>query len=307
MPVKCGRCRSSDAEVRLPYARLALCPSCFQEYFVRRIERTVKKYRMFSEGEKVGVAVSGGKDSAALLHGLRMAFPDQKLVGLHVNLGIPEYSDHCQRKAEEAAGIAGVELKVFDLQSEEGVSLGDFKRTVYGRKICSVCGTIKRHAFEELARRAGASVLATGHNMDDLLGFMLNNFFSGQWTQLVRLKPVLPPPIPRMTRKVKPLIRTPERESLLYCLYAEVPFREMNCSYSRGTKTKERLRILEDLSRGNPTFRHQALRAFLKIIPILEEKIEQPRVIPCETCGFPSTNGKCAYCRRIAQLKAQGG
>jgi len=303
MPVKCRKCRSAFAEISLPYARLALCPECFLDYYVRRIRRTVGKYGMFRDDEPVGVAISGGKDSAALLHGLHKAFPDQEFVGLYVNLGIPEYSDHCQEKAEEVADLVGVEFYVLDLEKEEGISLNDFRKTIFRRKICSVCGTIKRHAFEKLAERAGVKVLATGHNMDDILGFMFNNFFSGQWSQLVRLKPVLPPPISGMTRKIKPLIRTPERESLLYCLYAEVPFREMNCPYSRGTKTKERLKMLETLSQGNPNFRHQALRSFLKLSRILERNIEQPSVVPCGSCGFPSLNGTCAYCKRIAYIK----
>ena len=303
MPIKCRKCHSADAEISLPYARLALCPECFLEYYVRRIERTVKKYRMFRDDEPVGVALSGGKDSAALLHGLRKAFPDQEFVGLHINLGIPRYSDHSQKKAEETADLVGVKLYVFDLQKEEGISLSDFRKTVFRKKICSACGTIKRHAFEELAHTVGVKVLATGHNMDDILGFMLNSFFSGQWSQLVRLKPVLPPPIPGMTRKVKPLIGTPEYESLLYCLYAEVPFREMNCPYSQGTKTKERLKMLETLSRDNPNFRHQALRSFLKLFPILEKSIKQPDIIPCAICGLPSTSGTCAYCKRISYLK----
>jgi len=303
MPIKCGKCRSADAEISLPYARLSLCPECFLEYYVKRIERTVKKYRMFTDNEPVGVALSGGKDSAALLYGLRKAFPNQELSALHVNLGIPEYSDHSQKKAEDAANLVGVKLYIFDLKREEGISLSDFRETIFRRKICSVCGTIKRHAFEELAHKAGVKVLATGHNMDDILGFMLNNFFSGQWSQLVRLKPVLPPLTHKMTRKIKPLIRTPEHENLLYCLYAEIPFREMNCPYSKGTKTRERLKMLETLSQGNPNFRHQALRSFLKLLPILEKSIKQPSVTPCMKCGFPSTSGTCAYCKRIAYLK----
>ncbi|RJS92163.1 hypothetical protein CW705_03055 [Candidatus Bathyarchaeota archaeon] len=302
MPIKCKKCRSADAEISLPYAGLSLCPECFLEYYVNRIARTVKKYKMFREDEAVGVAVSGGKDSAALLHGLHKAFPDQEFFGLHVNLGIPKYSDHIQKKAEEITNLVGIKLYVFNLEKEEGISLDDFKKTIFGRKICSVCGTIKRHVFEELARNAGVEVLATGHNMDDILGFMFNNFFSGQWLQLIRLKPVLPPLIPGMTRKIKPLISTPERESLLYCLYAEIPFREMNCPYSRGTKTKERLKMLEVLSQNNPSFRHQALKSFLKLSSILEKSVEQPKVIPCKICGFPSTNGTCAYCKRIAYL-----
>jgi len=303
MPVKCKRCRSADAEINIPYARISLCPDCFLEYYVKRIRRTVEEYKMFHGDEPVGVAISGGKDSAALLHGLCKAFPDQKFVGLHINLGIPKYSDHCQKKAEELADLVNADFHVFDLEKEEGIRISDFKKTVFRKKICSACGTIKRHVLEMLAQRAEVKVLATGHNMDDLLGFMFNSFFSGQWSQLVRLKPVLPPLTPRMTRKVKPLIRTPEMESLLYCLYAEIPFREMDCPYSRGTKTKERLKMLEALSRDSPNFRYQALRSFLKLSSMLEKDIEQPSIIPCVNCGFPSADGICAYCKRIAFLK----
>ena len=303
MSPKCVRCHIADAEIHLPYAKLSLCPNCFLDYFIRRIKKTVEKYRMFSRNEIVGVAISGGKDSAALLHALRKAFPDQKFVGLHVNLGIPEYSDHCQEKAEELAEITDVDFYVYDLVKEENVRLGDFRKSVFRRKICSVCGTIKRHAFEVLAKRANVKVLATGHNMDDILGFMFNSFFSEQWLQLVRLKPVLPPLSPGMTRKIKPLIRTPERESLLYCLYAEVPYRRMDCPFSSGTKTKERLKIIEILSRENPGIRYQALRSFIDISKILEKNVEKPEIIPCSRCGFPSLDGTCAYCKRIIYIK----
>jgi len=303
MPVKCRRCSSADAEISIPYARISLCPKCFLDYYVKRIRETVEKYKMFRSDEPVGVAISGGKDSAALLYGLSKAFPDQKFVGLHINLGIPKYSDHSQKKAEELADLVDVDLYVFDLKSEEGISISDFNKTIFRRKICSACGTIKRHVLEVLAQRAEVKVLATGHNMDDMLGFMFNSFFSGQWSQLVKLKPVLPPLTPTMTRKIKPLIRTPEIESLLYCLYAEIPFREMDCPYSRGTKTKERLRMLEKLSQDNPNFRHQALRSFLKLSSILEKNISLPKIIPCINCGFPSLSGTCAYCKRITHLK----
>jgi len=303
MPRKCSRCGSADAEVNLPYARLSLCRDCFLEYYAGRIKRTVEKYRMFHGDETVGVAVSGGKDSAALLHGLRRAFPNQKIVALHVNLGIPEYSNRCQEEAERLADLVGVDIHVLDLKREENVSLSDFRRTVFKKKICSVCGTIKRHSFEEIARRAGVKVLATGHNMDDILSFMLNSFFTKQWTQLIRLKPVLPPLFSWMTRKVKPLIRTSGRENLLYCLYAGVPFTEIECPYSRGVKTKEKLKILETLSMNNPNFKYQALDAFLEISKILEEKIRLQEATPCVKCGFPSLDGVCAYCKRMAYVK----
>jgi len=300
---KCQRCGSAKAEVYLRYARLSLCKNCFQEYYVKRVRRTVEEFKMFRENDKVGVAVSGGKDSAALFHSLRRAFPNLRLTALHVNLGIPEYSEHCQKKAEALANLLNADMYVFDLQKETGVTLTDFRETLFKRRICSVCGIIKRHAFEELAHRANVKVLATGHNLEDMVGIMLNNFFSSQWSQLVRLKPVLQPFTSNLTLKVKPLIRTPERESLLYCLYSHVPFREMECPYARGTKIKENLQFLEMLSKNKPHFKHQALNTFLKLIPLLEEKIEKPRVVPCKICGFPSITGVCAYCKKIALVR----
>lgn len=300
MPVVCGKCHERRVEVHIPYARLSLCPECFLQFYVRRLRRVVEDFGMFKEGDAVGVAVSGGKDSAALLHGLRLAFPGLKLFALHVNLGISGYSEHCQAKAEELAKILGVDFHVFDFRRELGVSVEDFRRTVFRGKICSACGTLKRHAFDELAQRVGVKVLATGHNMDDVAGFMLDNFFSGRWSQLVRLKPVLQPSMPNLTVKVKPLIKSPENENLLYCLYADIPFREVECPFAKGTRTRENVLLLDSLSRNNPYFRHQVLRSFLKLLPLLERAVEKPALVPCRNCGFPSLTGVCAYCKRVA-------
>jgi tRNA(Ile)-lysidine synthase TilS/MesJ len=83
--------------VQIPYAKLSLCPSCFIDFYRAKVRKTVEEFKMFREDDTVGVAVSGGKDSAALLHVLREAFPRLRLKALHINLGIPEYSDHCQK------------------------------------------------------------------------------------------------------------------------------------------------------------------------------------------------------------------
>ncbi|MFZ8833058.1 MAG: TIGR00269 family protein, partial [Candidatus Caldipriscus sp.] len=61
---KCTRC-GKDAIINLPYAKQKLCKDCFNDFFVKRVRRVVEEYRMFKEGERVAVAVSGGKDSVA--------------------------------------------------------------------------------------------------------------------------------------------------------------------------------------------------------------------------------------------------
>ena len=56
---------------------------------------------------------------------------------------------------------------------------------------------------------------------------MLITFLSGDWSQLVRLKPVLHSLSPIQTLKVKPLLRSPEWEDLLYSAYLEISFRDV--------------------------------------------------------------------------------
>jgi len=303
MQLICSKCRSAKAEVQLPYARLNLCPKCFVEFYINRIKKTVEEFKMFSVDNAVGVAVSGGKDSAALLHALRRGFPETRFVALYINLGIPEYSKHCQAKVEKLAGILGVELLVFNLHEELGVRIGDFKRTSFGGKLCSVCGTIKRRIFEEMAMKTHVQVLATGHNLEDVVGVMLNNFLYGRSEQFVRLKPVLPPLAEGMASKVKPLIRSPENENLLYCLYEDVPFREIDCPFSKRTGVRKRTELLETISRFNPYFKHQLLNRFLELIPLLEGIKPKPALGRCNVCGFPSSGEICAFCKRINLVK----
>ncbi len=303
MTVTCRRCRSAPAEVQLAYAKLSLCPNCFQEFYVNRVRRTVEEFKMFKPKDKVGVAVSGGKDSMALLHSLKTAFPITNFIALHIDLGIKDYSKHCKEKVEKLAKMLDVELEVFDLESELGFSIDDFRKTIYRRKLCSACGTIKRHLFEVLAERAKTRILATGHNLDDVVATMLNNFFNGNWSQLVRLKPVLKPLMPNQTFKIKPLIKTPEEENLLYCLYSEIPFREVNCPHAHTERLKENKDMLQYLSKGNPGFRYQMLKNFLKLIPILEKAIEKPKLTTCKICGFPSSAEVCAFCKRVEMVR----
>ncbi|MEM3162229.1 MAG: ATP-binding protein [Candidatus Bathyarchaeia archaeon] len=303
MPAKCKRCSSANAEVFISYSRLSLCSSCFIKFYISRLKKTVKEFNMFNENDVVGVAVSGGKDSMALLYALKQAYPQLKVKALHINLGIPEYSAHCQTKVETLTKSLDVDLHIFDLKSQLGFSVDDFKKTAHGNKICSVCGTIKRHVFEELAYKHGVNVLATGHNMNDILDFMFKNFLYGRWDQLVRLKPVLPPLAKAMPRKVKPLLRSPENENLLYCLYNEIPFREKNCPFSMETEGRKYRKALEAMVQHNPHFLHQLLNRFLEIIPLLEKEFPKPALTRCKQCGFPSSSEICAYCRRISLFK----
>lgn len=304
MPLMCAKCKKARAELSIADGRIKLCETCFIDYYEKKVKETVEKYDMFESDEAIGVAVSGGKDSGSLLFCLRKIFPKLDITAIHINLGIKGYSDHCEMKVKEITDRLGVKLIIKRLE-DQGFSIDEFKNTIYRRKICSPCGIIKRHLIDEMAIKAGVKVLATGHNLDDTVGTMLSAFFSEDFRQLVRLKPVLHPHHPLQTKKVKPLLRMTELENYLYALYSELPIREKSCPHSIGTQSREAKKLLERLSEGKPGFRYQVLNLFLKrLIPMIDDKLEKPELMICEGCGFPSSSKFCAYCRRVSLVKS---
>ena len=302
--VICSRCKSNEAAIRIRYAKINLCIECFKKFYVNKLKRTIEEYHMINDGDIVAVAVSGGKDSAALLHALINAYPKLEVKAVHINLGIEGYSNQCQEKVEELAKQLDVELHIIDIKKEIGISIDDFKKTKFKGKMCSVCGTVKRHIMDEAAMNIGANTIATGHNMDDFMTFMIKNFITRQWNQLVKLKPVVPPVMSGMPKKIRPLIKFPAEENMLYCYYTKIPVNEVECPHSKGAKTLEVMKILNELFEDEPNMKYQVLGSFLNLISLLEKAIKEENVIPCRKCGFPSKDGLCSYCKRIELLKS---
>ncbi len=63
--MKCKVCKRR-AVINLRAQNRGLCESCFDAYVLDRVELTIKRYKMFSRGQRILVAVSGGKDSLGL-------------------------------------------------------------------------------------------------------------------------------------------------------------------------------------------------------------------------------------------------
>ena len=62
----CDRCENQAAYTR-KYSGEKLCSQCFSKSIVKKTAKTISRYNMISHNELVAVAVSGGKDSLALL------------------------------------------------------------------------------------------------------------------------------------------------------------------------------------------------------------------------------------------------
>ena len=92
--MKCDRCENSAVFSR-KYSGESFCSDCFSNAILRKTAKTISKYNMIQNDELVCVAVSGGKDSLALLHVLSKMAKNHnfRIHAVTVDEGIPQYRD----------------------------------------------------------------------------------------------------------------------------------------------------------------------------------------------------------------------
>ncbi|MDD5255454.1 MAG: ATP-binding protein, partial [Candidatus Omnitrophica bacterium] len=143
-------------------------------YISKRAGKAIIDYKMLSDGDKVAVAVSGGKDSLTLLKVLhdRQRFVPIKyeLVALHIDLGFPRSFAGLLEKYFKKTGIPYRIVKVDTL-----------KKTPRSQISCFWCSWNRRKALFETADKLGCTKVALGHHKDDIIEtVLLNLFFQGE-------------------------------------------------------------------------------------------------------------------------------
>ena len=309
------RCRfcHRPAEVVVRQANLPLCREHFISWFERRVERTIRRYRMLGPGERVLVAVSGGKDSLALLHALKslsgpMGF---EVSAITLDLGIKgnSYSELSVKTASRAAKALGVEHVVVSIEDRYGFTLDEAVRVVR-RPPCSLCGLIKRYALTDVARELGFDALATGHTLDDVARFLLSSYIFTSIRELVRQTPVVPPKLPGLPRLIKPFYESLEEHIRAYADFLGLNYMQDGCPYARTAPTDYFRAFLDEVEARSPGAKHTMVRGYIKhirpaLLASLGNKIEPIR--PCSKCGLPSSGEVCAFCRlRERVLRALG-
>ena len=208
-----------------------LCADHFTGVFEGRVSETINRERMISEGDLVAVALSGGKDSSALLFLLHRIckYKNADVVAITIDEGIPGYRDETIAAAKELAGTLGTTHRVFSFSDAYGQTLGDLLKGREERS-CSVCGVLRRQLLQTTARDLGASVLATGHCLDDEVQAMMMNYLRGDLARIARDASIKSES--GLVRRVKPLKAVMEKEIALYGmirgLWRELP----ECRYA---------------------------------------------------------------------------
>jgi tRNA-5-methyluridine54 2-sulfurtransferase len=297
--VKCRVCRG-PAVIDVRRHNAAFCRDHFLVHCRQQVQRAVAEHDMLEAGDRVLVAVSGGKDSLGLwdLLGELGVAAD----GLYLGLGIDGYSDDSGRYAREYAEAHGRTLHEVDLGADWGFTVPDAAAATH-RVPCSACGLSKRHLFNGFALEHGYDVVATGHNLDDEAAVLLGNVLRWEAEYLARQQPVLPAG-PGFVRKVKPLVRLGEREMAAYCVLRRIDYQVEECPMAAGNRHlryKDVLNALEERSPGTKAaffqgFVERAHPRFADAAVTADGPLGR-----CAECGAPTTGEVCAFCRLRAR------
>jgi uncharacterized protein (TIGR00269 family) len=301
--MKCRVCRG-PAVIDVRRANANFCPEHFVDFTRRQVTKAIEEFEMLSPGDRVLVAVSGGKDSLALWDLLLdLGFEAD---GLYIGLGIGEYSDVSGDHTRAFAATRGARLIEIDLRRDHGYDIPTAAKATR-RVPCSACGLSKRHLFDKAAIDGGYDVVATGHNLDDEAAVLFGNTLRWDADYLGRQLPVLPARR-GFPRKVKPLVRLGEREMAAYCVVRGIDYLVDECPMAAGNRHLRYKEALNTIEAGSPGAKHSF---YFNFLAHAAERFRadtaaetEGGLAPCDRCGSPTTGTTCAFCLLVDKAAA---
>lgn len=274
-----------------------LCADHFSQDVEVRVRSTIQRHHMIPPGERVAVALSGGKDSTVLIHLLTRLLPEADLVAVTVDEGIDGYREETLRSAEATTARLGIDHHILSFKELYGKTLDEIIQEQPDRA-CSICGILRRKAINTIAREAGASRLATGHNLDDEAQSVLMNWLRGDrerilWRPEENGGPGLVP-------RVKPLREILEKEGALYGILQGFHVELPECPYRHTALRGEVREILTSLEFRHPGTMRRVVEGqarLSRLLPGRGREASPPRA--CEICAEPTSGRLCQACRLL--------
>jgi len=234
----------------------------FERRLYRQMRATCERYELLAAGDRIMVAISGGKDSHALLHLLqklaaRLPFKID-LVAVHLDQQQPGYDGSSLVAHLRSTGVP------FEILSEDTYSV--VKSTLEDNATyCSLCSRLRRGILYTAAERIGANKIALGHHRDDSIEtFMLNLFYSGK----LQAMPASYRTDDGRFQVIRPLIECGEKDIAAFAAKAAFPILPCNlCGSQDGLKRDVMMRMIDAIEVEHPHVRSVMLNALRNVRP----------------------------------------
>ncbi len=269
-----------------------------------RVRETIEKYGLMKKSERIVVALSGGKDSTSVLYILKKLGYD--VHGLMIDLYLGEWSEIHKKNMTKFCEGNDIPLMVVDLKKEIGQGICFVKAVLAKKKGltgCTVCGVIKKWVLNKWARKMGADVIVTGHNLDDEAQNVLMNYLKGN----VALGKGMGPATGgerreargeklNFVQRVKPLFFVPEAEVLRYAKNKGFDILYDRCPCALGTYRVDTRGWMRE-AMGDEDKR-KIVDGFMEAVKGM--KAGDERVArECVECGEVSRDEVCSFCKIV--------
>ena len=212
------------------------------------MRKAIENYNMISEGDKIAVGLSGGKDSTTMLMGLKnlQRFYPKKfnIIAVTVNPGFDGFDSSILQNLCEELNITFIEEKshikeiVFDIRKEKNP--------------CSLCANLRRGILNSIAIRENCNKIALGHNEDDVIEtFLLNLIYGGSINTFT--------PISYMDRSkitlIRPLIYAPEKYIRNFIKRENIKIMPKICTMDGYSKREDIKLLIQNFQKDIPNIR----------------------------------------------------
>jgi len=251
-----------------------------EKTLLRKVGEAVERFKMIRDGDRVAVALSGGKDSATLL-GALLLLQKRAPIGFSV----------CAFTVEQGKFLRPVE-PLGEYLKERGVDWTYFRDAPSLRLLeeepdhgCDLCSRYRRRAVYEIAKGLGANVIAFGHTADDFCEALLRNtMFTGRLSAL----PAVTNSRNRDYRLIRPLVFVTEDITRAYAGQMGVPLVPCGCSQKTGTVRRALRDMFAELEREYPHLKDNILAAMGNVdgSRLLDPRLlhlEKPELLPIVT------------------------
>jgi tRNA-5-methyluridine54 2-sulfurtransferase len=281
-----------------------LCKIHFLNYFEDKVFKTIKKYKLIKNGDKICVATSGGKDSLTVLY-LTKKYCEKKsmatkIFALAVDEGIKNYREKTLNDLKEFTKKHKISLKLVKNEQEFGKSLDQAYKIINkdtGKKPCNVCGVWRRYLLNKHSRKHGANKIVTGHNLDDESQAIIMNLFKANTSLAGRLGPISGTHEHELfIQRVKPLYFCTDKEVKLYTILQGFKVQFSECPYSHTGYRYQVQEMLNDFENKFKGTKQGIVKSFLSLLPNLNEPNGQ-EINKCTLCHEAANQDICNACK----------
>lgn len=205
------------------------------------MRKAINDYDMIQEGDKIAVALSGGKDSVAMLMGfknLQRFFPKKfEIIAVSVDPGFEFFNRSIIQKI-----CKDLDVELFIEESHTKEIVFDIRKE---KNPCSLCANIRRGILNSVVNREKCNKIALGHNQEDVLEtFILNLFYTGNLSTFT--------PVSYMDRSkvtlIRPLIYVPEKDIKKFVKKNNIEIMPKNCPMDGHSKREDIKELINKLS-----------------------------------------------------------